>query len=93
MYALNFQAPNLVIEPKNLIWDFKSMCLEWKPHAWIPILEHLQQCSVCDSKQYKFIVKNSKCVGLVQEIGFSAPNSCSLLWLVNDTTQLCTFDK
>jgi hypothetical protein len=25
----------------------------------------------------KFIVKNSKCVGLAQEIGFYAPNSCS----------------
>jgi hypothetical protein len=29
----------------------------------------------------KFIVKKSKCAGLVQEIGFSAPNSCSLPWL------------
>ncbi len=31
----------------------------------------------------KFIVKKSKCAGLVQEIGFfSAPNSCRLPWLV-----------
>jgi hypothetical protein len=29
----------------------------------------------------KFIVKKSKCAGLAQEIGFSAPNSCSLPWL------------
>jgi hypothetical protein len=27
-------------------------------------------------------VKKSKCAGLAQEIGFSAPNSCSLRWLV-----------
>jgi hypothetical protein len=38
----------------------------------------------------KFIVKNSKCVGLAQEIGYSAPNSCSLPWLVKGATQLCT---
>jgi hypothetical protein len=38
MYALNFQAPNVVIEPKNPIWNFKNPCLEWKPHAWIPML-------------------------------------------------------
>jgi hypothetical protein len=35
----------------------------------------------------KFIVKKSKCAGLAQEIGFSAPNSCSLPWLVKGTTQ------
>jgi hypothetical protein len=38
----------------------------------------------------KFIAKKSKCAGLAQEIGFSAPNLCSLLWLVKGTTQLCT---
>jgi hypothetical protein len=38
-------------------------------------------------------VKNSKCVGLAQEIGFSAPNSCRLLWLVKGATQLCTSKK
>jgi hypothetical protein len=27
-------------------------------------------------------VKKSKCAGLAQEIGFSAPNLCSLRWLV-----------
>ncbi len=32
----------------------------------------------------------SKCVGLAQEIGFSAPDSCSLPWLVKGATQLCT---
>jgi len=26
------------------------------------------------------ILKKSKCAGLSQEIGFSAPNSCSLPW-------------
>jgi hypothetical protein len=39
----------------------------------------------------------SKCDDLAQDIGFSAPKSCSLLWLVKGTTQLCTskeeFDK
>jgi hypothetical protein len=29
----------------------------------------------------KFIVNKSKCAGLAQEIGFSAPNSGSLPWL------------
>jgi len=41
----------------------------------------------------KFIAKRSKCAGLAQEIGFPAPNSCSLLWLVKGTTQLCTSRK
>jgi hypothetical protein len=35
----------------------------------------------------------SKCASVAQEIGFSAPNSCSLAWLVNGTTQLCTSKK
>jgi len=35
-------------------------------------------------------VKNSKVAGLVQEIGFSAPNSCSLPWVVKGTTELRT---
>jgi hypothetical protein len=34
-----------------------------------------------------------KCAGLAQEIGFSAPNSCSSPWLVNGTTQWCTSKK
>jgi hypothetical protein len=43
------------------------------------ILEHLQRCSVCDSRQYiQFIAKKSKCASLAQEIGFSAPNLCSV---------------
>jgi hypothetical protein len=41
----------------------------------------------------KFIVKMSKCAGLVQEIDFSALNLFSLLWLVNGATQLCTSHK
>jgi hypothetical protein len=41
----------------------------------------------------KFIAKESKCAGLAQEIGFSAPNSCSLPWLVKGATQLCTSKK
>jgi hypothetical protein len=35
-------------------------------------------------------VKTSKYAGLAQEIGFSAPNSCSSPWLVKGATQLCT---
>jgi hypothetical protein len=38
-------------------------------------------------------VKKSKCGGSAQEIGFSAPNSCGLPWLVKGTTQLCTSKK
>ncbi len=38
-------------------------------------------------------MKKSKCAGLAQEIGFSAPNSCSLSWLVKGATQLSTSKK
>jgi hypothetical protein len=38
-------------------------------------------------------VKKFKTCGLAQEIGFSAPNSCSLPWLVKGTSQLCTSKK
>jgi len=38
-------------------------------------------------------VKKSKCAGLAQEIGFSAPNSCSLPQLVKGATQFCTSKK
>jgi hypothetical protein len=38
----------------------------------------------------KYIAKKSKCVSLAQEIGFSAPNSCSFHWLVKVAIQLCT---
>jgi hypothetical protein len=38
-------------------------------------------------------VKKLKCAGLAHEIGFSAPNSCSLPWLVKGATQLCTSKK
>jgi hypothetical protein len=41
----------------------------------------------------KFIVKESKCACLAQEIYFSARYSCSLPWMVNGTTQLCTSKK
>ncbi len=41
----------------------------------------------------QFIVKKSKCTGLDEEIGFSAPNSCSLPWLVKGATQSCTSKK
>jgi hypothetical protein len=37
-------------------------------------------------------VKKSKCAGLAQEVGFSAPNLSSLLWL-EGATQLCTSKK
>ncbi len=38
----------------------------------------------------KFILKKSKCAGLAQEIGFSAPNLWSLPWLVKGSPQLYT---
>jgi hypothetical protein len=41
----------------------------------------------------KFIPKMSKCDGLAQGIGFSAPNSCSLPCVVKSTTRLCTSKK
>jgi hypothetical protein len=43
-----------------------------------------------DSKIY---CEKVKCPGLAQEIGFSAPNLCSLPWLVKGATQLCTSKK
>jgi hypothetical protein len=50
-----------------------------------PVLSRLQTV--------KFIVKKSKCASLAQEIGFSAPNSYSLPWLVKGATQVCTSKK
>jgi hypothetical protein len=44
-------------------------------------------------QRVQFIVKKSKCAGLAQEIGFFAPNSCSLPLLVKGATQLCTSKK
>ncbi len=44
-------------------------------------------------QRVKFIAKKSKCAGLTQEIGFSAPNSRSVPWLVNGATELCTSQK
>ncbi len=44
-------------------------------------------------QRVKFIAKESKRPGLAQEIGFSAPNLCSLQWLVKGATQLCTSKK
>jgi len=41
----------------------------------------------------KFIGRKSQCAGLALEIVFSAPNSCSLPWLVKGATQLCTSKK
>jgi hypothetical protein len=41
----------------------------------------------------KFIVKKSKCAVLAQEIGFSAPYSCSLSRLVKGAPELCTSKK
>jgi hypothetical protein len=38
-------------------------------------------------------VKKSKCASLAQEIGFFAPNVCSLPWLVKGATQLFTSRK
>jgi hypothetical protein len=35
----------------------------------------------------------SKCAGLALETGFSAPNSCSLPWLVKGSTQVGTSKK
>jgi hypothetical protein len=41
----------------------------------------------------KLVVKKLKCAGLAQEIGFFAPNSCSMPWLVKGAIQLCTSKK
>jgi len=44
----------------------------------VTLLEHIHRCSVCDSRRYNLFLKKSKCAGLAREIGFFAPNSCSL---------------
>jgi hypothetical protein len=59
---------------------------------------HFTCKSISTGAQYvtpdsKFIVKKSKCTSLAQEIGFSAPNLCSLQWLVKGTTELCYSKK
>jgi hypothetical protein len=54
--------------------------------ASLPVLSVWLQTGKC-------IVKKSKRAGLTQEIGFSAPNLCSLPWLVKGATQLCTSKK
>jgi hypothetical protein len=38
-------------------------------------------------------VEKPTCASLAQEIGFSAPNLCSLPWIVKGATQLCTSKK
>jgi hypothetical protein len=55
----------------------------------------LPQTSVCDSREYNFIVKKAKkCAGLTQEIGSYVSNSCRLPRLVKKgATQLCTCKK
>jgi hypothetical protein len=54
--------------------------------------------SISNDAQYvtpdsRFIAKRSKCACLAHEIGFSAPNSCSLSRLVKSATQLCASQK
>jgi hypothetical protein len=45
-------------------------------------------------QRVKFMVKKTKkCASLAQEISFSAPNSCSLPWVVKVATELCTSKK
>jgi hypothetical protein len=43
-----------------------------------------------DSKIY---CEKSKCASLPEEIGFSAPKSCSFPWLVKGVTHLCASKK
>ncbi len=45
------------------------------------------------TRESKFSAKKLTCAGFALEIGFPAPNSCSLLWLVKGTTQFCTSKK
>jgi hypothetical protein len=64
-------------------------------HAWG--LGHMSK-SISNGAQYvtpdsKIYNKMSKCAGLAQEIGFSAPNPCSLPWLGKGATQSCTSKK
>jgi len=66
-----------------------SLTLMLYPNA----LPYLHRCSVCDSREENLLGEKAKCASLAQEIGFSAPNSCSLPRLVKVATQLCTSKK
>jgi len=66
----------------------------WNFYKWGICIAINPSKSISNGAQYvQFIAKKSKCADLTQEIGFSAPNSCSLLRLVKGATQLCTSKK
>jgi hypothetical protein len=73
----------------------KGTFLVWNFYKWGICIAINPSKSISNGAQYvQFIAKKSKCVGLAKEIGFSAPNSSSLLWPVKDATQLlCTSKK
>jgi hypothetical protein len=67
--------------------DTMNSIIPWKGlKAFPPVLSIWLQ-------SVQFIAKKPKCSCLAQKIGFSAPNSCSLTWLVKGSTQLCTSKK
>jgi hypothetical protein len=63
-----------------------------------PLATTLEPKSISAGAQYvtrdsKIYCEKSKYAGFAQEIGSSAPNSCSLPWLVKGATQVCTCKK
>jgi hypothetical protein len=57
--------------------------------------EKVKMCRFSSGYRFFFTkyVKKSESAASAQEIGFSSPNSCSLPWLVQGETQLCTLQN
>jgi len=77
------------------LWALTCGVVPWP--FWVrPLNDHIRASPTVLSMwlpTVKFIAKKSKCAGLAQEMGLSAPNICSLPWLVKGGTQLCTSHK
>ncbi len=73
------------------------MGLIWKIHVCQKLNQQIPKTSPLVLNMWlqtvKFIVRKSKCAGLAQEIGFPAPNSCTLQWLVKGAPQVWTSKK
>ncbi len=84
---------------KLLQWTIAQPPRYWSVAPPLLFLQHIRYLRASPPvlsmwlQTVQFIAKKSKCAGLAQEIGFSAPNSCSVPWLVKGATQLCHSKK
>jgi hypothetical protein len=72
--------------PCNLVWPAQVI----RYHNFVMVLRASPPVHSMWLQTVKFISTKSKCASLTQEIGFAAPNSCSLPRLVKGVTKLCT---